>query len=158
MFILQNLYPYNVKSAHTTYQSIRKITALLLLLSFLIPTGLLAKQLAEFCMPMTDHHEEMDMGMMADHSCCQPLSDEAGENEHSQHNCDEASLCTCSVSERDPGEEEFLQPVKKHILQPTVSELQTPFFSSDQPTQAEIHTIPANSDIPLWLMFDTFLM
>lgn len=156
MFIYQNLYPYDVKSAQPTYQSIRKITALLLLLSFLIPSGLLAKQLAEFCMPVTDHHE--DMGMMADHSCCQPLSEEAGENEHSQHNCDEASLCTCSISERDPGEEEFLQPVKKHILQPTVTELQTPFFSSDQPIQAEIHTIPAHDDIPLWLMFDTFLM
>lgn len=156
MFIHQNLYPYNVKTAFNTYQSIRKITALLLLLSFLIPSGLLAKQLAEFCMPMTDHHE--DMGMMADHSCCQTIPEKTETNEHQQNHCDEASFCTCSITERNPGEDKFLQPLKKHISQPAVTELQTPFFSEDQPIQTVIHTIPVSIDIPLWLMFDTFLM
>ena len=126
----------------------------MLLIALLIPTGLQAMQLAEFC--MMDHSAGMEM--MADHSCCQPLPEKPDSNEHQQHDCDEASLCTCNISERVPGEDEFIQPVKKQILKPTTTELKTPFFSSDQPIQAEIHTIPANSDIPLWLMFDTFLM
>jgi len=138
---------------YKTYKLTKKITALLLLIAILIPTGMQAKHLAEFC--MMDHYAGMEM--MADHSCCQPLPEKASSNEQ-QHDCDEASLCTCNISERVPGEDEFIQPVKKQILKPTTTEFKTPFFSSDQPTQAEIHTIPANSDIPLWLMFDTFLM
>ena len=154
LFNHQNLYPYDVKFAYTTYQILRKTTALLLLLAFLLPSGLQAKQLAEFCMP--NHHKDMEM--MADHSCCQPIPEKASSNEHQQHNCDEASLCTCNISESIPGEEEFVQPVKKQILKPSETESETPFYSTHQPKQAEIHNVPANSNIPLWLMFDTFLM
>lgn len=143
-----------MKTNKSTYQSIREITALLLLLAFLIPSGLQAKQIAEFCMP--DHHE--DMGMMDDHSCCETQSADADSKNHTQHHCDEASLCTCNITESVPGDEEFLQPVKKHILQPAVTELQTPFFSSDPPSREVNLSTPAKNDIPLWLMFDTFLM
>jgi hypothetical protein len=143
-----------VKSAQPTYQSIRKITAFLLLLSFLIPSGLQAKQLAEFCMP--DHHE--DMGMMADHSCCETQPTDENRSNHDQNHCEEVSLCTCNITVSVPGEEEFLQPVKKQIIQPSETELQTPLFSEDQTTRKEFIYIPSGNDIPLWLMFDTFLM
>lgn len=143
-----------MKKYSATYNIFRKTTALLLLTAFLIPSGLQAKQLAEFC--MMDHHGEMQM--MADHSCCQPLSEKPDKPDHQQHDCDEASLCTCNITESVPGEKEFLQPVKKQLLKPSKTELETPFYTTHQPNQAEIHIIPAKSDIPLWLMFDTFLM
>ena len=143
-----------MKTNKSTYQPIRKITAFLLLLAFLIPSGLQAKQLAEFCMP--DHHE--DMGMMADHSCCETQPADENRSNHDKDHCEEVSLCTCNITESVPGEEEFLQPVKKQIIQPSETELQTPLFSEDQTTRKEFIDIPSGNDIPLWLMFDTFLM
>lgn len=124
------------------------------MLVILIPSGLQAKQLAEFCMP--DQHD--DMAMMADHGCCETQPDDDNRSNHDQDHCEEASFCTCNITERVPGEEEFLQPVKKQIIQPTVTELQTPLFGEDQPNREEFFDIPAGNDIPLWLMFDTFLM
>jgi hypothetical protein len=121
---------------------------------FLVPAGLQAKQLAEFC--MMDHHNGMEM--MADHSCCTTLPEKPDAPDHQQHDCDEVSLCTCNINESVPGDEEFIQPVKKQLLKPSETEFKTPFFTSDQPIQAEIHIYPAKNDIPLWLMFDTFLM
>ena len=143
-----------MKFVNPSYHTVRKITALLLLMAFLIPSGLNAKQLAEFCMP--GHHG--DMGMMADHSCCQPVPEKPNASDHQQHDCDEASLCTCNISESVRGEEKFIQPVKKQILQPTETELKTSIFTSKQPKQAETKLSPTSNDIPLWLMFDTFLM
>jgi len=59
-----------VKNSSAIYRAITKITAILLLMAFLIPTGLQAKDLVEFCMmEMSSHQTTQTTTSDLNHHC-----------------------------------------------------------------------------------------
>lgn len=148
-----------MKISTTTYQRFTNATALLLLIAFLIPAGLQAKQLVDFCMMEMNHHEGMEM--VDDHSCC--TEKETTHNDHKDdsthsHECESMGICACNTgqlllknTDRTIVSNEFsvILPQKTYLI---------PFITSDEPISfSNAHNLSQYKP-PLWLMYDTFLM
>lgn len=134
-------------------------------MAFLIPTGLHAKQLMDFCMMEMASYPSSDVtqhsGEMAtDHSCCES---EAEENEkqtdsHSHHDCDWGFICACSIGQSQLGDEEWIPTTKNiEIILTQQGEL-IPFFTFGEYVQADQQIRIGQYDPPLWLLYDTLLM
>jgi len=145
-----------VKKYSATYQSFTKAAAILLLMAFLIPTGLHAKQLVDFCMMEMGSHAMTSSSSSHDH--CETESDEE-EKETSEHqHCDWGFICACKIGESQLSDEEWI-PTSKNI-DITLIQLGDlpPFFASAEHIQAEQQIRIGEYDPPLWLLYDTFLM
>lgn len=144
-----------MKKYSLTYRKIHRITAVLLLLAILIPTGLQAKQLADFC--MMDHS---DVEMATEHNCCPADIELTKKNVASlQHNdCNHGVICACDygLSELDGGE----WIVKKNNLTFHVDETES-FSTFSNPVKVNLYNSDNRIDEhapPLWLLYDTLLI
>ena len=140
-----------------TYQKFSKITATLLLLAFLIPSGLHAKQLVDFCLMEIVHHETTEMA--DDHSCC--VADEPVHNksdQHQQHDCGWIGICACDIGDTTLSNFQWTTVSNDFTAVFSKQFDLTPFITSDEPIDnLLLHQLRQNSP-PLWLMYDTFLM
>jgi len=128
----------------------------LLLMAFLIPSGLHAKQLVDFCM--------MDMKsasteVATENSCCESESKEkpAETDTHQHHDCDWGFICACNIGQSQLGDEEWL-PVSKdtEITLSQTGDL-SPFFTSAESIPSDQQIRIGEYDPPLWILYDTFL-
>ncbi len=138
-----------------TYQRITKATAALLLMAFLIPSGLHAKQLVEFCLINTQEATEM----AADHSCCeseQADTDKETDTSH-HHDCDWSFICACHIGESVLSSSDWTLSSTDAEIQLTEKENLTPFITSTERAPTSQNKQLAQHDPPLWLVYDTFL-
>jgi hypothetical protein len=144
-----------VKNSSVTYQRITKTTAVLLLMAFLIPSGLHAKQLVDFCMM------EMNSHLMADtpssHECCDSEPAEENENKHEHHDCEWGYICACDIGKSALGDEEWIPVSQKFDAQLAEKEPLAPFFTLSETIPAVQQIRIGEYDPPLWLLYDTFL-
>ncbi len=146
-----------MKISPATYQRLTKATAILLLMAFLVPSGLHAKQLVEFCLITPLEAAEM----AADHSCCeveQSSSDADTENDASHHDdCGWSFICACHIGESALSDSNWILSSTDVEIQLTEKENLTPFISSAERVPATHNKQLAQHDPPLWLVYDTFL-
>lgn len=152
-----------MKESSNTYRAITKATATLLLLAFLIPTGLQAGQIVDFCMMEMSTHPTCEAsnhtGMMAnDHSCCESAPIEENNTDHTHQDCDWGFICACSAGQNHLGDTEWIPTTKN--LETTLTQQGDilPFFTSSEQIQADQQIRIGEYDPPLWLLYDTFLM
>lgn len=137
-----------------TYRLITKTIAFLLLMAFLIPTGLHAKQLVEFCMMEMAANE-----MAADHSCCESETKEKQKetDNHKHHECDWGFVCACDIGKSALDDEEWIPSSQSFDGFLTEKETLTPFLSIDERINVEQQIRIGTYAPPLWLLYDTFL-
>lgn len=161
MFLIQTLYSQIVKISAFKYQSLTRITAVLLLMAFLIPTGLQSKQLVDFCMMEMHTHPAGEKAhhtgdMPVSHSNCDWDQSEAKKTNHTHNDC--GYICACSIGQSQLGDEEWI-PITKNIeITLTQQGEPAPFFTSSEHIQADKQIRIGEHDPPLWLLYDTFLM
>lgn len=124
-------------------------------MAFLIPTGLHAKQLLDFCMMEMAANE-----MTADHSCCDGDAEkDMTENQtHSHHECDWGFVCACDIGNSALDDEEWIPSSQSYDGFLTEKETLSPFLSTDELINNEQQIRIGEFDPPLWLLYDTFLM
>jgi len=150
-----------MKKYSGTYQLITKTTALLLLLAFLVPSGLQAKELVDFCLMNMAHNEQTEKThqpeeMADDHSCCE--SEPAEEKNSDHNNCDWAFICACSIGQSQLGDKDWIPTTKNIEITLTQQGDLAPFFTSGHHIRADQKIRIGEYDPPLWLLYDTFLM
>jgi hypothetical protein len=153
-FVVDISYYQLVKNISLTYQRLTNATAFLLLMAFLIPSGLHAKQLVDFCMMDSAVTE-----MAADHSCCESDSKEteAETKAHQHHDCDWGFICACSIGHSQLGDEDWIPVSKaKEVILSKADDL-SPLISPGEPIPADQHIRIGEYSPPLWLLYDTFL-
>ncbi|CAN5365120.1 hypothetical protein BH23BAC3_BH23BAC3_31640 [soil metagenome] len=143
-----------VKKSSATYQAIFKAASFLLLMAFLIPTGMQAKQLVDFCdMEMNSHH-------MSDaplcHDCCESEKEESTDH-HQNHDCDHGIICACNNAQTLP-DENYIPTVRDTAVEPDVNVNFTLFFTTSEPIHKDLQKRIGQHDSPLYLLYDTFLM
>jgi len=145
-----------VKISSATYHTLSKITAFLLLMAFLIPSGLHAKDFVEFCLMESETTE-----MAGHHDDCHPVSDEKPEqepNKGSHPDCDWGFICACNIGQSQLGDEEWVPTHKDAEVVLTETGTITPFFTTGEHVQTDQQIRIGQYDPPLWLLYDTFLM
>ncbi|WP_147303481.1 hypothetical protein [Rhodohalobacter sp. SW132] len=154
-----------MKNTSSTYRILTKSTAILLLMAFLIPGGLHAKQLVDFCKTELGSHNATEMPhhsdeMAADHSCCESETEEKEKqtDSHTHHDCDWGFICACSIGQSQLGDEEWIPTTKNLEIALTQQGDVPPFFTSGDHILADQQIRIGQYDPPLWLLYDTFLM
>ena len=144
-----------MKNIPTTYHRLTKVIALLLLMAFLIPSGLHAKQLVEFC--MTNTQETTDMA--ADHSCCESeQADADNESGNSHHDdCGWSFICACHIGESALSGSNWIVSSADVEVPLTEKENLTPFITSTERIPPLQNKQTTQHGPPLWLVYDTFL-
>jgi hypothetical protein len=145
-----------VKNSSPTYQRITKVTAFLLLMAFLIPSGLHAKQLVDFCMI---DMKGAAMEMAADHNCCESEAEEQQKQSdaHQHHDCDWGFICACSIGESALSDADWIVSSTDAPIQLAEKENLTPFINTTERISTSQNKQLAQHDPPLWLVYDTFL-
>lgn len=136
------------------YQQLNSIAALTLLLAFLIPTGLQAKQLVDFC--MMSHHDGMEMAN--NHRCCTEEAPSHHDSELPSHDCGILGFCACNIGDTVLNESEWTQTTNKFTALLTEQADLSPFIITNERITFSLHHRLGQHDPPLWLMYDTFLM
>ena len=149
-------YSHFVKISSGTYRLITKTTAILLFMAFLLPTGLHAKQLIEFC--KMELAGSVPIEMAADHSCCESEAEEKETESHQHHDCDWGFICACSIGQSQLGDEDWVPTHKDAVVVLSESEMLTPDFTTTQEIPADRQPRIGEHSPPLWLLYDTFLM
>ena len=145
-----------MKNSSATYRAITKITAILLLMAFLIPTGLQAKDLVEFCMmEMSSHQTTQTTTSDLDHHCD---TEPAEENESEHHDCDWGFICACNIGQSQLSDKDWVPTHKDAEITLSESGTVVPFFATTHETPVDQQPRIGEHDPPLWLLYDTFLM
>jgi len=154
-----------VKKSSVTYQSITKATAFLLLMAFLIPSGLQAKQLVDFCKMEFDTSVAATSAaipfdeMEPDHSCCEGKNnDEPASDAHPHSDCDWGFICACSIGQSQLSDKEWIPSQKNFEVTLSQQGTLAPFFTSATYILADQQIRIGEHSPPLWLLYDTFLM
>lgn len=124
-------------------------------MAFLIPTGLHAKQLVDFCMMNTATNQ-----MVADHSCCgDDTEKKTVENQtHAHHDCGWGFVCACDIGNSALDDQEWIHSSQVFNGFLTKKETLLPFLSTDELINDNQQIRIGEYDPPLWLLYDTFLM
>lgn len=146
-----------MKISSPIYRIVTKATALLLLLAILIPAGLQAKQLVDFCMMEMGDHQH---GMMAEmnHDCCDSQLLETIESGHQHHDCDRNIICSCDLEINAFGDNEWIIGQDDYGFVLSVTRQLPPHINSDERINHDLGKRIGQYDPPLWLLYDTFLM
>ena len=148
-----------MKISTVIYQRFTKATALLLLIAFLIPSGLQAKQLAEYCMMEMSHHDKMEMA--DDHSCCtEEAPSQHDSHKKSGHDCesDEMEICACEIDLSYYEATDTILISNEFVAYlPKQFDL-TPFTSADESIHQNQSRHLYKHSPPIWLMYDTLLL
>ena len=126
----------------------------MLLMALLIPSGLHAKQLVDFCLM-----EKAATEMASDHNCCESESgnDQTDENNHQHHDCDWGMICACSIGQSQLVDEEWVPASKNAEVILTESKNLSLFTTSEEYISDNQQIRIGEYDPPLWLLYDTFL-
>jgi len=135
-----------------TYRLLTKTVATLLLIAFLLPSGLHAKEFVEFCMMDSEATE-----MAAHHGDCHPGSDQKPEGE-SHSDCDWGFICACNIGQSELSEEDWVPTNKNYKVTFAQQGELAPFFTTGEYIPANQQIRIGEYDPPLWLLYDTFLM
>ncbi|MEX0639216.1 MAG: hypothetical protein WD094_02055 [Balneolaceae bacterium] len=146
-----------MKITSATYRSIRKLTAVLLLLAFLIPTGLQAKNLVEYCMMEMSSHHSAQTTSDSDHNCESEPADKQ-DNHHEHQNCDWGSVCACNVFQSLPLDKDWVPTHKNAAVVHPESETLAFYFTSSQRILTDRQPRIGEFSPPLWLLYDTLLI
>lgn len=150
-----------MKISPPKYQPITKITAVLLLMAFLIPSGLQSKQLVDFCMMEMHTHPAGETAhhtgdMPADHSSCEWNPSEEKKSNHTHNDC--GYICACSIGQSQLSDKEWI-PITKNVQITLIQQGELePFFTSSEHIKADKQIRIGEHAPPLWLLYDTLLM
>ena len=127
-------------------------------MAFLIPTGLQAKDLVEFCMmEMSSHQTTHTTSSDSSHHCdAEPAEEKDDEQEHP--NCDWGFICACSIGQSQLSDEEWIPTTKNLEITLTQQGDLAPFYTSGDHIRADQQIRIGQYAPPLWLLYDTFLM
>jgi hypothetical protein len=128
---------------------------MILLLAFVIPTGLHAGELMEFCnMEMMSHDKMADSSQ----SDCHSTSDHDNNRDNQHHDCGFGLVCACNIGLSVLGDEDWTIVTGSYQIKISESDFLTPFKTTNERIQVDHqHRINQYSP-PLWLMYDTFLI
>lgn len=128
---------------------------MLLLIALLVPSGLHAKQLVDFCMTKTTHS-----AMAADHSCCETTAepDHHQNEDASHHDCDWGFICACNIGENLLSDNDWITSNNDVTVTLAETENLTTFITSAEPIHREQQHRIGQYNPPLWLLYDTFLI
>jgi len=149
-------YSHFVKFSSETYRLITKATATLLFMAFLLPSGLHAKQLVDFC--KMELAGSVTIEMTEDHSCCESEAEEEKTESHQHHDCDWGFICACSIGQSQLGDEDWVPTHKDTEVVLTETGSITPFYTNTEEFPAYNQPRIGEYNPPLWLLYDTFLM
>ncbi|MEX2456690.1 MAG: hypothetical protein WD381_05210 [Balneolaceae bacterium] len=135
-----------------TYQTLFKALAFLLLMAFLIPTGMQAKQLVDFCDMEMSSHQMSDMS--SSHECSDSEPDKPSDH---HHECDHGTVCACNIAQHLL-KENYLPTVRNAAIKPNVNVHFTLFFTTTEPIRKDLQKRIGQHAPPLYLLYDTFLM
>lgn len=144
-----------VKNYSRTYHLFTRATAIILLLAFVIPTGLHAGELMEFCNMEMNSHSKMAENT---HSDCQTASDHKNNDENQHDDCEFGLVCACNIGFSALSDKDGI--VVSGSSQIIISESESPYpFTATNERIPFIHQHRINQHTPpLWLMYDTFLL
>jgi len=143
-----------VKNSQKAYYQFTKSTALLLLVAFLLPSGLHAKYLVEFCLA---DREGTATEMAHDHSCCESESEDKKEDTQDHHDCDWGFICACNISESALSDADWIVSSTGAAIMLAETGNLTPFITSSEQISTSQNKQLTQHDPPLWLVYDTFL-
>lgn len=141
-----------------TYKLITKSTAFLLLMAFLIPTGLQANRLVDFCMMEMGTHQMATSSSSTSHDCCDSDPDDEKEADHQHHDCEWDSICACGIGQSHLSDKVWIPTNKNFEVTFSQQGELAPFFTSADYIHADQKIRIGEYDPPLWLLYDTFLM
>jgi hypothetical protein len=143
-----------VKKSLQAYHQLTKAAAFLLLMAFLLPTGLHAKQLVDICLG-----ESGSIEMAADHSCCEPESNETeSETEsHQHHDCEWTFICACHIGDSALEDSDWIVSSADYSIHLAKIEYLIPFITAADRISESRNKLLSRHDPPLWLVYDTFL-
>lgn len=121
----------------------------------LLPTGLQAKQLMDFCMMEMSHHA---MNMNDSHDCCLPMENHQSGQQKNNQDCDTGQICACSLDEA-PVKNESVVPVNfagAVIL--AENGFKFTLTSPDEIIHKDLTPDSHQYSPPLYLQYDTFLI
>lgn len=123
-------------------------------MAFLIPSGLHAKQLVEFCLA----NSQKTLEMVADHSCCESSQDDAEEDSaNNHHDCGWSFICACHIGESALSDSNWIVSSVDVEVRFTEKKNLTPFITTSERISALKNRLATQHDPPLWLVYDTFL-
>lgn len=131
-------------------------------MAFLIPTGLHAKDLVEFCkmefgsVPVETTGIPADE-MKADHSCCEESGDEEPSQDHAHHDCEWGFICACSIGESALSDADWTVSSNDAAVILTESDNLALFKADSETLPDSKNKQLTQHDPPLWLVYDTFL-
>lgn len=138
-----------------TYRWFVKVTALLLLISVSLPTGLCAKQLMEFC--HTDVAAEHTPDRHSDESHC-PMETEASDShdDRASHDCEDDDTCNCHIEQAKTQDPNWIPP--KSFAPATFARI-TKIHPINNPDFYQYPSLSNNTYLtpPLFLLNSTFL-
>lgn len=125
-------------------------------MAFLIPTGLHARQLVDFCMMEMNSHEMIATMQSSTHSHCDP--EPAVESESDHEDCDWGFICACNIGQSQLADEDWI-PTKNNLeITLTQQGKIASFFTSNKHISADQKIRIGQYDPPLWLLYDTLLL
>ncbi|MGM0460063.1 MAG: hypothetical protein ACQERO_12025 [Bacteroidota bacterium] len=152
-----------MKKSSATYRFITKVTAAVLLMAFLIPTGMQAKQLVDFCMMDMNHHAATSGEGHSGHLSSTPSPgthcESHSESEtKSNHHCEFELICACDIGKSQLSDQKWIPSTKKFDVRLTPQNDLAPFYATGIEPVADQQIRIGEYDPPLWLLYDTFLM
>jgi hypothetical protein len=145
-----------VITRRTTYRWLFKPIVFLLLTAFLLPAGLHAGQLADFCMSeMASHHTPSEHARQNCHDDGNHETDTASD---SHQLCGSLAFCTCKLDEAPINNKSWLISSTGSVaILPVYTTAQKPVTVSE--SIAPDLRSPINRHAPpLWLLYDTYLL
>lgn len=127
-------------------------------MAFLLPAGLQAKQLVNYCLM---NHAETEMP--AGHHCDGAESDEEesathSDNNHKHHECDSGVICACNIGHNTMGGEKWIPVTQTGGIYLFGTENFPPLITFVEPIRDDLQTRIGQHLPPLWLLYDTLLM
>ncbi len=127
---------------------------MLLLMGFLLPSGLHAKQFVDFCMmEMAEHHSSESA-----HECCDSEDEKKSSSSHGHHDCDWGAICACSMDQSPLSNEKWIPSSSQAAIIFPKSGYDYSYFSSDEQIRNELRPGLHNHHPPLYLVYDTLLI
>lgn len=140
-----------MNKVQSAYKRLSRLTALLLLMAFLVPSGLHAKAFAQYCMTGGS-----TSGMAEDHSCCESTSEDQASAEH--HDCGWGFICACNIGQSPLSDTEWINAGHTQIIFISETGNFTPAPSANNELRKELSIRIGQHSPPLWLMYDTLLI
>lgn len=126
------------------------------MVAFLLPAGLQAKSLIDFCLMEKNTHAMMD-SESTEH-CDDSEPDKKEPADHPHNDCDWSVICPCDIGQSPLGDENWIVITKDAAVELIEQKNRTQFYATDDPIPPDLQPHPAEHSPPLWLVYDTLLL